>query len=104
MEAPVQITFEHMPSSDALEQRIRDGIAKLEQLHPRLMSCRVVVEQLDHHQQQGRRFRVKVEAHAPGHVHAVSTLKHDEDAFVAVRDAIDAARRRLEEHKPDPGR
>jgi ribosome-associated translation inhibitor RaiA len=97
MQTPIQVTFEHMPRSDALEARIRAGVEKLELFQPRLTSCRVVVEQLDHHRQQGRQFRVKVEARAPGHEAGISTLHHHEDAFVAVRDAFDSARRQLED-------
>ena len=97
MELPLQVTFRDVPHSEALEARIRASAAKLETFHPRITSCRVIVEQPEHHQRQGRPFHVRVEVRAPGHEEAISTLKHDEDAYVAVRDAFDAVRRQLED-------
>jgi ribosomal subunit interface protein len=97
MQLPLQIVMHGIPPSEALEARIRDGAAKLEQFQPRLTSCRVVVDEIDKHRHQGRQFRVKVEARAPGHEQAISTLHHHEDVYVAVRDAFDSVRRQLEE-------
>jgi ribosomal subunit interface protein len=91
MQVPLQIAMQGLARSEALEARIREGAAKLEQFHPRITSCRVAVDEA------GRQFRVKVEVHAPGHQQAVSTLHQHEDVYVAVRDAFDSARRQLEE-------
>ena len=96
MQIPLQITVRHMASSDALEARIRDQAAKLEEFHPDLTSCRVTVEEFARHQQQGRQFRVSIEAHVPQHGIA-ATRDHHEDVYVALRDAFDAARRQLQE-------
>ena len=41
MQVPLQITLRHMARSDALESRLRDQAAKLEEFHPNLVSCRV---------------------------------------------------------------
>lgn len=97
MQIPLQITMQNVPRSDALEERIRDSAAKLEQFHPRITSCRVTVGESDKHHRQGRQFRVRVEVRAPGHEEAISTLHHHEDVYVALRDAFDSARRQLEE-------
>ena len=97
METSLQITMQNVPRSEALEARIRESAAKLEQFHPRITSCRVAVDEIDKHQHHGRQYRVKVEVHAPGHEQAVSTLHHHEDVYVALRDAFDSARRQLEE-------
>ena len=97
MQIPLQIAMQGLARSEALEARIRDSAAKLEQFHPRITSCRVVVDEVDRHRHQGRQFRVKVEVRAPGHEQAVSTLHHHEDVYVALRDAFDSARRQLEE-------
>lgn len=45
MQTPLQVTFQNVPRSDALEARIREDLARLERIHPRLTSCRVVVEE-----------------------------------------------------------
>lgn len=97
MELPLQITMREVPHSDALEARIRESVAKLELFHPRITSCRVTVEPTPRHHQQGRQFGVHVDVRAPGHEEAISTLKHHEDVYLAVRDAFDSARRQLEE-------
>ena len=97
MQTPLQVTFQNVPRSEALESRIRDDVAKLELFHPRITSCRVVVDEAQKHQAQGRQFRVHVEVRAPGHEQAVATLHHHEDVYVAVRDAFDAVRRQLQE-------
>ncbi|HVI28728.1 HPF/RaiA family ribosome-associated protein [Hansschlegelia sp.] len=44
MNVPLEIAFKNLQTSEALERLIRDRVARLEQSHPRLMSCRVVVE------------------------------------------------------------
>ncbi len=97
MQSALQITFRDMAPSDALETRIRDKVAKLEKFHPHITSCRVTVEESHRHQNQGRHFGVKVEVHVPGGKSVVASLKHDEDVYVATRDAFGAVRRRLEE-------
>ena len=44
MQLPLQITFRHMASSDAVATRIRGRAEELERFFDRMMSCRVVVE------------------------------------------------------------
>jgi ribosomal subunit interface protein len=97
MQTPLQIALQDVPHSDALEARIRESAAKLELFHPRITSCRVVVDETQKHQAKGRQFRVRVEVRAPGHEQAVATLHHHEDVYVAVRDAFDAVRRQLQD-------
>lgn len=96
MQLPVQVTYRGMESSAALEDAVRDKAAKLEQFHPRLMSCRVVIEQAGRHQTKGKQFVVRVDLKAPGGEIAVNR-DHDQDVYVALRDAFDAARRKLED-------
>ena len=96
MQLPLQITIRDFPQSDALEARIREKAAKLGEFHPRMTSCRVTVEEMRKHHQQGRHFQVSVDVRVPGKEIVVNHA-HDEDAYIAVRDAFDAAKRRLEE-------
>ncbi len=95
MQIPLQITFRDMPRSDALEAAIREKAGKLEEFHPRLMSCRVVLEEKRRHKHQGRLFNVRIGLHVPGHEFVVNRDDH-EDVYVALRDAFDAAKRILE--------
>lgn len=97
MQFPLQITLRGMAHSEALASEIRDRAAKLEQFHPDIISCRVVVEVAARHRQQGREFRVHVDARLPGR-EVATDHSHDEDVFVALRQAFDAAHRQLEDH------
>lgn len=96
MQAPVQITVRDVPHSEALEGRIREKAAKLEEFHPRITSCRVTVEELHKHHHQGRHFQVSVDVRVPGK-DVIANRVHAEDVYVALRDAFDAAKRQLEE-------
>lgn len=96
MQIPLQITYRDMERSDALDARIRDKAAKLEEFHPHVVSGHVVVEERHRHHQQGKQFTVSIDLRVPGH-EVVVNRDHHEDVYVAVRDAFDAAARKLEE-------
>jgi ribosomal subunit interface protein len=96
MQIPLQITFHEVEHSDALEQHIRDKAAKLEQFYPALISCRVVVDQPGKHQHLGTPFNIRIDLGLPGG-EIVVDRQQNEDVYVALRDAFDAARRKLED-------
>jgi len=96
MQVPLQITFRHMQQSAPLETAIRESAAKLEALEANITSCRVVVEERARRQASGREINVRVDLRVPGR-ELVANRAHHEDAYVAVREAFDDARRRLEE-------
>jgi len=97
MNIPLQITFRNMPSSEAIEAKINEKAAKLEKYFSRIMSCRVVVEESQRRQHQGKLFSVHIDITVPGKELAV-TREENEDPYVAMRDAFNTAARRLEEH------
>jgi ribosomal subunit interface protein len=96
MQVPLKITMRHMSQSEALETRIRSKAAKLEEFHPNITGCTVTIEEQRRHQQQGHWFNVRVVVRVPDH-EIVVNRDHDEDPYVALRDAFDAVTRRLEE-------
>jgi len=102
MQAPLQITFRHMDSSEAVAARIRERAGELERFSDRIISCRVVVECRHPRRRQGNLFRIRVDLKIPGREIAVGrdpAAHHShEDVYVAIRDAFDAARRVLEDH------
>ena len=102
MELPLQITFRHMDSSNAVAARIRSRTAELEQFFDRITSCRVVVECQHPRHQQGNLFRVRVDLKVPGREIVVGrdpAAHHaHQDVYVAIRDAFDTTRRLLEDH------
>lgn len=95
MTYPVTINFLHMDRSDALETMLRERAEKLGQVHPSISSCHVVVEPEGRHQHQGRKYAVRLDISLKGKKVAINRTPH-EDAFVAGRDAFDAAMRALD--------
>lgn len=112
---PLQISFRKMRAAPVLEQEIRSRVAWLESFYPAVVGCRVLLEVPHRHRTRGRRVHVRIELSLPGedvvvdHQPAVdvaarlATRKSDEwdarhkNALVAIHDAFDAARRRLED-------
>lgn len=97
MQTSLRITVRGMEHSDALDQHIREKVEKLDRIYPKLMACHIVAELADRHKQQGKHFGVRVDLTAPGK-EIVVNRHHDEDVYVALRDAFDAAKRQLEDY------
>ena len=97
-----QITFRNLDMSETVRQQIEGRVAELEQFFDRIVACKVVVETSHHRHHQGRLFHVAVHLTVPGGEIVVnrdpSSRHAHEDVRVAVRDAFDAVRRRLEDH------
>jgi ribosomal subunit interface protein len=102
MQVPLEIRFHNVDPSPALEQAIRERVAKLEQFADDIVSCRVTVEAPHRHHRQGKLFKVSVDVRLPGgevvanrdpaahHAH--------EDVMVSLRDAFKAVRRQLQDY------
>ncbi len=105
MQIPVQVTFEGgLETSEALRARIEREAAKLERFHDRITSCRVAVIGRGHRRQQGDLYAVRLQITGPGGADVVIDRNPPadhahEDAFVTVRDAFAAARRRLQDRR-----
>ena len=97
MEIPLQISFHGIAHSDALSAAIREKAKKLERYYAHVMSCRVVLELAAGHQRTGKQYSARIDLKVPGGEIAV-THTHDEDLQIALRDAFNAVRRRLEDY------
>jgi len=102
MQLPLQITFHGIDHSDAVEQRIRDKVAKLEQLFDRITSCRVAVESNHrntsnlHHKGDG--FQITAILGVPGSELVVKRDSEEhEDVYAALKGAFQALERQLKE-------
>ena len=91
-----QITYRGMDHSTALDARIRELTNKLEQFHPKITSCHVIVDERDRHKQKGNLFEVRVDIHVPGREIVASKQSH-EDPYAAVTEAFHVMERQLEE-------
>jgi ribosome-associated translation inhibitor RaiA len=91
-----QITYRGLPHSPAMDARIIELAAKLDELHPRITRCHVVVDELDRHKNKGNLFDVRIDLHVPGR-ELVATHQPDEDAYVAITNSFDVMFRQLED-------
>ena len=102
MKPILQVTFRHMDPSPAIEANIRERAARLERVHGRITGCHVVVEAPHRRHHKGKLYTVRLDVVVPGGEIVVNRDAHDrhahEGVLVAVRDAFDAARRRLRQH------
>jgi len=98
MKLELQIALRDMAPSEAVEADIRKHVQKLELACDHIMSCRVTVEAAARHKHQGKLYSAHIDVKVPGDEIA-STRRHEhEDVHVAIRDAFDAVRRRLEDY------
>lgn len=102
MQQPLQITFRHMAPSEAVEAAIQERVEKLDKFYSRITGCHVVVEAPHRHHHHGKLYHIFIDLTLPGAELVVGrdpSLKHaHEDIYVAIRDAFDAMRRRLEDY------
>ena len=63
-----------------------------------MIGCHVTVDSPHRHHHQGAQFDVRIDIHLPGRAEVVVNRQHGEDVYLALRDAFDAARRKLKEH------
>ena len=111
MQVPLQIAFEHVAQSDAVEARVKSEAEKLEQFYERITAARVVIGKPQHRHRKGDTFSVRIHLTLPGgaDIHVTrdpgETGRH-EDVSVTIRDAFDAARRQLQDivRKRQPGK
>jgi cold shock CspA family protein/ribosome-associated translation inhibitor RaiA len=120
MQLTPTITFRGVERTDALETEILTRLRKLETYYRGIMGCRVAVELVQRHHEAGNRYHVRIDLTVPGEeiVVAHDASRHGEardqrvskgrkdrevdpqrkHAAVAVHEAFDAARRRLQDY------
>jgi cold shock CspA family protein len=91
-----------MEHSSMIEGLVREKAAHLDTFADHIMSCRVVVEPAGKHHVHGNLYEVRIDLKVPGEEIAVTRepSEHSEyrDIHVALRDAFDSARRKLEDY------
>jgi ribosome-associated translation inhibitor RaiA len=102
MQVPLQISFEHIGHSEALETVVRKEAQKIERFYDRITSARVIIARPQHRHHKGDTYCVRIHIAIPGGKHI--DITHDpamtgrhEDAHVTIRDAFDAAGRQLQD-------
>ena len=97
MQTPLQISLHGIAHSDAILSAVREKADKLDRFYPHITSCHVALELASGRQRHGKQLTARIDIKVPGG-EIVVTHQHDEDLQVALRDAFDAARRRLEDY------
>lgn len=100
MQSPLKITFRNIDPSPAIEAAIREKVEKIDHHYPGMISCNVIVSLPHQHQSKGQTYSVHVDIKMPDHKNILVTHENGknhahEDAYVAIRDAFDAATRQL---------
>ena len=97
MEVPLTIDTHHAAIPPELEDHIRRKASSLERFYQPIIRCRVAVEGPAHHHRHGGPYGVRVNLTVPGADLRVDRKKSEEMA-VAVREALDAAKRQIQDH------
>ena len=102
MQLPLQVTFQHLPHSDEVEDIVYENASRLDGFCDQIMSCRVVVDMPHRHHRQGNLYQVRVDITVPGEELVVNREagQHTQykDLRVAIDDAFNTAARLLEDY------
>jgi ribosome-associated translation inhibitor RaiA len=93
----LQIHFLDMSPSEAVEAKIRERARGLERYDDQIQRCDVWVGSPHGHHRKGNLYAIRIRLTVPDDEIAVDLQPAEADVYVAIRDAFDAARRRLED-------
>ena len=101
MNAPVEVHFHGIQRSEAIDQRVRDKVAKLEKHFERMTSCRVVLEATQRTALKPKVYCIKIEIGVPRQrpivvCHERVGSHASEELTMALRDAFEAALRKVD--------
>lgn len=102
MDTPVEVHFHGIEKSDAVEQKVREKVAKLGRHFSRMTSCRVVLEVPHRSPQKPKVFQIKIEIGVPSKAPIVVTHEREgahanEELPLAIREAFEAALRKVDD-------
>jgi ribosome-associated translation inhibitor RaiA len=101
MQEQLQLAFRGMDQPMGIEDSIRGHVAQLETFFNRIIVCKVMVERDHKRHHQGNLYHIRIDLVVPGHKIVVKrepAAHHaNEDLHVAIKEAFDAARRRLQD-------
>lgn len=97
MQSTLKITARDFALTPSLETEIRERVAKLERFCSDIIDCEVAIEAPVGHHQKGGPYKVRIDLQVKGAELAISN-QSAEQLQIAIRDAFEAARRKLEDH------
>lgn len=97
MTIPLEISFHGIDKSDAVEARIQEKFARLHGHFDRFTHARVVISSPNRTDARAKMFNVTIDLGMPGKRPIVIDNEADNaDVFIALRDAFNAAQRKLD--------
>lgn len=97
MRTSLEISYRNLPVSQALNENIRERLAKLERVCSDVISCHVTLALPHVGHRHGDRFEVTVTLKVPDK-DLVAVRGPASDVYVAARDAFDAVQRQLTQY------
>jgi ribosomal subunit interface protein len=97
MQSTLKITARDFALNPALEEEIRERVAKLERYSSDIIDCEVAIEAPVGHHHKGGPYKVRIDLQVKGAELAISN-QSAENLQAAIREAFEAARRKLEDH------
>lgn len=95
----VRIHSLDMPRSEAIEAKIGARAARLARFSDGIQNCEVWLQSPHGHHRQGAVNGVRIRLTVPGEEIVIEHQPETDDVFVAIREAFDAARRKLEDYE-----
>ncbi len=93
-----QINVRDLENAAEVEEKVLGRALRLERYSDEIQRCQVWVEAPHGHHRRGRLCDVRIRITVPNEEIVVENQPRDEDVHVAIRNAFDAARRRLEDY------
>ena len=95
----LSIHFLDMPASEAVEAKIRERAEHLERFSGEIQKCEVRVESPHGHHRKGKLSLVHIRLTVPGEEISIEHQPTEDDVYVSIRDAFEAAGRKLEDYE-----
>ena len=101
MNTPLQISFHNLPHSRVIEHAIQEAASRLEGIHDRITSCRVIVDQPHRHHKEGNPFQIRIDLKMPGAELVVKRQPPESLAYgdlsTVIQEAFDEMEHQIEE-------
>ena len=100
MRTPLRISFRELQPTPGLEARIRDHLMWLERFHPPILHCHVIIDASAPRLTKAAAVEITIDLKVPGCEISVRRAPSppEDDLYIALRDAFDAAKRLLRDH------
>jgi ribosome-associated translation inhibitor RaiA len=96
---PARIHFLDSPRSEAVEAKIRARADRLSHFSDGIQKCEVWLASPHGHHRKGDLYEVRIRMTVPNEEIAIELQPTRDDVYVAIREAFDSARRKLEDYE-----